>query len=130
MVPAQNLKSNMPRLQEKGLGIWKAKRMFGFGKKKVDKAAWAETVYGQKLKNPERESEEQLFALTTGLLMQHHRIIIDSVRIIDTAKNAETRQGRMELCQRHYGDMLKLKPFCNKEQLAMVQNAEEATRGI
>ena len=93
-------------------------------------AAWAEAVYGQKLKNPERESEEQLSALTTGLLMQHHRIIIDSVRIIHTTKNAETRQGRVELCQRHYGDMLKLKPFCNKEQLAMIQNAEEAIRGI
>ena len=50
----------MPRLQEKGLGIWKAKRMFGFGKKKVDKAAWAETVYGQKLKNPEREAPEKI----------------------------------------------------------------------
>ena len=104
--------------------------MFGFGKKKVDKAAWAEAVYGQKLKNPERESEEQLSALTTGILMQHHRIIIDSVRIIHTTKNAETRQGRVELCQRHYKDMLKLKPFCNKEQLAMIQNAEEAIRGI
>ena len=62
--------------------------------------------------------------------MQHHRIIIDSVRIIHTTKNAETRQGRVELCQRHYGDMLKFKPFCNKEQLAMIQNAEEAIRGI
>jgi hypothetical protein len=102
--------------------------MLGLRKKKVDKAAWAEAVYGQKLKNPERESEEQLSALTTGLLMQH--IIIDSVRIIHTTKNAETRQGRVELCQRHYGDMLKLKPFCNKEQLAMIQNAEEAIRGI
>lgn len=34
--------------------------MLGLRKKKVDKAAWAEAVYGQKLKNPERESEEQL----------------------------------------------------------------------
>ena len=67
----------MPRQREKESDIWKAESMFGFGKKKVDKAAWAEAVYGQKLKNPERESEEQLSALTTGLLMQHHRIIID-----------------------------------------------------
>ena len=51
--------------------------MFGFRKQKAVIAAWAETVYGQKLKNPERESEEQLSALTTGLLIQHHRIIID-----------------------------------------------------
>ena len=72
--------------------------MFGFRKQKVDKSAWSEVVYGQKLKNPEKESEEQLSALTTGLLMQHHSIIIDSVRIIHMTKNAETRQGRVELC--------------------------------
>ena len=46
-------------------------QMFGFGKKKFDKAAWAEVVYGQKLK-----------------------------------------------------------PFCNKEQLAMIQKAEDAMRGM
>ena len=104
--------------------------MFGFGKKKINKAAWAEAVYGQKLKHPEKESEEQLSALTTGLLMQHHRIIMDSVRIVRTTKNPDTRQGRVELCHKHYQDMLKLKPFCNKEQLAMIQNAEDAMKGI
>ncbi len=36
----------------------------------------------------------------------------------------------MKLCQRHYGHMLKRKLFCNKEQLAMIQNAEEVMRGI
>ena len=56
--------------------------MFGFGKKKIDKAAWTEAVYGQKLKHPEKESEEQLSALITELLMQHHRIIMDSVLYI------------------------------------------------
>ena len=104
--------------------------MFGFGKKKINKAAWAEAVYGQKLKHPEKESEEQLSALTTGLLMQHHRIIMDSVRIVRTTKNPDTRQGRVELCHKHYQDMLKLKPFYNKEQLAMIQNAEDAMKGI
>lgn len=104
--------------------------MFGFGKKKIDKAAWAEAVYGQKLKHPEKESEEQLSALTTGLLMQHHRIIMDSVRIVRTTKNPDTRQGRVELCHKHYQDMLKLKPFCNKEQMAMIKNAEDAMKGI
>ncbi|SFE03513.1 hypothetical protein SAMN02910327_00169 [Peptostreptococcaceae bacterium pGA-8] len=104
--------------------------MFGFRKKKIDKAAWAEAIYGQRLKHPKKESEEQLSALTTGMLMQHHRIIMDSVRIVRTTKNPDTRQGRVELCHRHYQDMLKLKPFCNKEQLAMIQNAEDAMKGI
>lgn len=104
--------------------------MFGFGKKKVDKGAWTEAIYGQKLKHPEKESEEQLSAITTGMLMQSHRIIMDSVRIIKTTKNADTRQGRVDLCHRHYQDMLKLKPFCNKEQIAIIQNVEKTMKGI
>lgn len=94
--------------------------MFGLGKKKIDIAAWAEAIYGKKLKHPEKESEEQLSVITTGMLMQYSRIIDDSVRIVRTTRNADTRQGRIDLCQRRYQDMLKLKPFCNKEQLAMI----------
>ena len=105
--------------------------MFGFGKKKkIDKGAWAEAIYGKKLKNPEKESEAQLSALTTGLLIQNHRIILDCVRICHTTKNPDTYQGRVELCQRNYQDMLKLKPFCNDEQLDIIKNAEEVMKDI
>lgn len=104
--------------------------MVGFGKKKIDKAAWAEAVYGQKLKLPEKESEEQISVLITGLLIQHHRIIPDSVRLVHTTKNADTRAGRVELCHKHYQEMLKLKPFCNKEQLNIIRNAEDALKGV
>ena len=104
--------------------------MFGFGKKKSDKAALAEAVYGQKLKHPEKESEEQLSALTTGLLIQHHRIILDSVRLVHTTKNVDTREGRIDLCRKHYQEMLELKPFCNKEQMNIIHNAEDAMKGV
>lgn len=104
--------------------------MFGFGKRRIDKAAWAEAIYGQKLKHPEKESEEQLSALTTGMLMQHHRIILDSVRLIHTTKNADTRAGRVELCRKHHQEMLKLKTFCNREQMDIIQNAEDAMKGV
>lgn len=104
--------------------------MFGFGKKKIDKGAWAEAIYGKKLKNPEKESEEQLSVLTTGMLMQHHRIILDSVRLVHTTENSDTRAGRAELCRKHYQEMLRLKPFCNKEQLDIIRNAEDAMKGV
>lgn len=101
--------------------------MFGFGKKKkVDKAA---LVFSVPLKNPEKLSEEQLSELTTVMLMQHARIINDSVRLVWTTKNSDTRQGRTELYLKHYDGMLKLKPFCNEEQLAMIQAVEQAMRG-
>ncbi|ENZ13224.1 hypothetical protein [Enterocloster clostridioformis] len=104
--------------------------MFGFGKKKVDKVGWAAVVFSEPPKNPEKLSEEQLSALTTGLLMQHARIINDSVRLVQTTKNPETRQGRSEFCHKHHAEMMKLKPFCDKEQLTMIQDAEEAMRGV
>ena len=104
--------------------------MFGFGKKKVDKAVWAIAVYGKPVKHPEKESEEQLKVLTTGMLMQHHRIIMDSVRLVHTTKNLDTKQGRIDLCRKHYQEMQKFKPFCDKEQLAMIKNAEDAMKGV
>jgi len=38
--------------------------------------------------------------------------------------------GRAELCHKHYQEMLKLKPFCNKEQLDIIRNAEDAMKGV
>lgn len=101
--------------------------MFGW-KKKVNKAVWAEILYQKKIAHPERESAEKLSQLTTFMLEQYHRIIIESVQIVLETKCADTRQGRISLIQKHYQDMQKLKPFCNNEQLAMIQEAEKAMR--
>lgn len=61
--------------------------------------------------------------------MQHHWIIMDSVRLVYVTKNADTHAGRVELCHKHYQEMLKLKPCSNEEQLAMIQAAEQDMRG-
>lgn len=45
-------------------------------------------------------------------------------------ENADTRAGRVELCHKHYQEMLKLKPFCNEEQLNIIRNAEDALKGV
>lgn len=103
--------------------------MFGW-KKKVDKVAWAKAVYSKEIKNPQQVSEEQLSKLTTFMLEQHLRIIEESSKIVHATKNADTRDGRIALCHQHYQEILKLKPFCNREQLVMVQNAENAMKGI
>lgn len=100
--------------------------MFGWNKK--DKAAWAEAIYQKKIAHPEKEPEEKLVQLTTFMLEQHHRIITESVSIVLTTKHADTLQRRIELCHKHYTEMMKLKPFCNKEQLAMIAAAEKAMR--
>ena len=103
--------------------------MFGW-KKKVDKAAWAEDVYQKKIMRPENEPDEKLSKLTTFMLEQHHRIILESVQIALSTKSADTRKGRVDLSRQHYQEMLKLKPFCNKEQIAMIRDAEIAMKQL
>ena len=98
--------------------------MFFLRKKKIDKAAWAALVYEQPPKDTEGESEERLSSLTTLMLIQHHRIIVDSVRIVLATKNVETYNSRMDLSRYHYQEMLKFKPYCNKEQLEILRQAE------
>lgn len=103
--------------------------MFGW-KKKVDKAAWAEAIYQKKIAHPENETEDKLSKLTTFMLEQHHRIIMESVQIAVTTKYADTRTGRIDLCHQHYQEMLKLKPYCNREQLALIRDAENAMNSL
>ena len=103
--------------------------MFGWTKK-VDKAAWAEAIYQKKIMHTENEPDEKLSQLTTFMLEQHRRIILESVEIALSTKYADTRKGRVDLSHQHYQEMLKLKPFCNKEQLAMIRDAEIAMKKI
>lgn len=103
--------------------------MFGW-KKKVDKAAWAEAIYQKKIAHPEYESDEKLSKLTSFMLEQHYRIIMESVQIARTTKYADTKQSRADLYNKHYHEMLKLKPFCNREQLALIREAEKAIKTI
>ncbi len=100
--------------------------MFGFGKKKLDKGAWAEAIFGKKLKNPNKVSEEELSIYTTGMLQQYLRIILESANIVKTTRNTDTRQGRIDLCYTNLERMKKLEPFCNDEQRAMILQAETA----
>lgn len=104
--------------------------MFGFGKKRIDKGAWAEAIFGKKLKNPNQVSEQELSTYTTGMLEQYLRIILESVSIVQTTRNSDTRQGRINLCYMNLERMMKLEQFCNTEQKAMILQAEDAMRGI
>ena len=103
--------------------------MFGW-KKKLDKAAWAEAVYQKKIAHPENESDEKLSKLTTFMLEQDYRIIMESVQIAGSTKYPDTQKSRIDLCHKHYQEMLKLRPFCNHEQLALIQEAENAIKSI
>lgn len=99
-------------------------------KKKPDKQAWATLVYGASPKNIDAESEERLSALTTLALTQRRRIMDDSVRIALSTKNQETRASRITLCHSLCQEMLQFKPFCSRDQLTLLRQAEALLRKL
>ena len=95
--------------------------MFGFFRKKKDKAEWAATVFFQPPKDPENIPEEQLIAATGMMISQHKRIIIESAGIVKTTRNKNTRTERLELCKSHYQELLKLERFADQKQKEMIK---------
>ena len=95
--------------------------MFGFFRKKKDKAEWASIVFSQLPKDPERIPEEQLIAATGMMISQHKRIILESAGIVKTTRNKNTRTERLELCKSHYQELLKLERFADQKQKEMIK---------
>ena len=95
--------------------------MFGFFRKKKDKAEWAATVFSQPPKDPENIPEEQLIAATGMMNSQHKRIIIESAGTVKTTRNKNTRTERLELCKSHYQELLKLERFADQKQKEMIK---------
>ena len=95
--------------------------MFGFFRKKKDKAEWAATVFFQPPKDPENIPEEQLIAATGMMIAQHKRIILESAGIVKTTRNKNTRTERLELCKSHYQELLKLERFADQKQKEMIK---------
>ena len=95
--------------------------MFGFFKKKKDKAEWAAMVFSQPPKDPENIPEEQLIAATGMMISQHKRIILESAGIVKPTQNNNTRTERLELCKSHYQELLKLERFADQKQKEMIK---------
>lgn len=94
--------------------------MFGFGKKKIN-MNWAELVFATPIQHPERITEEMLRQATERQVVRRCEIITESIEIIRNTKYEDTRQGRIDLCQKHI-DYLR--------QLAMIQQCETAISSI
>ena len=95
--------------------------MFGFFRKKKDKAVWAAMVFSQPARHPEKIPEEQLIAATGMMISQHKRIIIESAGTVKTTRNKNTRTERLELCKSHYQELLKLERFADQKQKEMIK---------
>ena len=105
--------------------------MFELSEKDRYREAWCEAVFGKKARFPREFTDAQLRRLTNDLLMQHDRIIRESADIIRSTDDEDTMLSRIELMRMNYYDgMLRLKPFCDSEQLAVISEAEEILRRL
>ena len=60
--------------------------------------------------------EEFLDAATTLYIQQHARILYDSIHLVLTSKNEETRKPRYALAQKQFAVLVKVKKYASKEQ--------------
>lgn len=99
--------------------------MFGFEKKKVN-MKWAELVLAQPIQHPERITEELLHKATERQVARRSEIIMESIEIIRKTKNEDTRQGRINLCKKHYDYFQQLLPYVDKSQKSLICQCEKA----
>ena len=95
--------------------------IFKVSEKDQHKEEWCETLFGKKARFPREFTEAQLRRLTTDLLMQHDRIIRECADIIRDTEDEAAKWSRIDLMRlNYYEGMLRLKPFCNDEQLRRI----------
>ena len=87
--------------------------LFGNPRKKIEK--WASLVMEGYVAGMPVE-EEILDAATTLYIQQHARILYDSIHLVLTSKNEETRKSRYALAQKQFAALVKVKKYASKEQ--------------
>lgn len=105
--------------------------LFELSEKDKYREEWCEALFGKKVRFPREFTDAQLRRLTEELLMQHDRIIRESADIVRNTEDEDTRLSRIELMRlNYYEGMLRLKPFCSTEQLAVIDEAEEIVNNM
>lgn len=99
--------------------------MFGFWKK-LKKRKWVTVIYVNQVRHPESVSDERLREATEMQVVRRHQIIMESVAIIRKTRNDETRQSRTGVCKQHLTYLMRLKPFADKKQRAMIEECVDA----
>ncbi len=103
--------------------------MFAFWKK-LKKRKWAKVIYVNQVRHPESVPDEQLREATEMQVVRRHQIIMESVDIIRKTRNDETRQSRTDVCKQHLTYLMRLRPFADKRQRAMIEDCIDAVTRI
>ena len=94
--------------------------LFGNSRKNIEK--WASIVMPEA--KARAEIDEKLLEEATALYMsQHSRILYDSIRLVMTSKNKETRKSRYQLAETHIGALLRVKKYGDREQKQAISKA-------
>lgn len=97
--------------------------LFGFGKKK-DLLSWQKAVIEN---SPDHvvQTEEQLRKMTDILVQNDVRIIRESMDIILSTKNPETKKSRQQIMTDRIRHLEKLEPFASTSNKALLQQAKK-----
>lgn len=97
--------------------------LFGFGKKK-DLLSWQKAVIEN---SPDHvvQTEEQLRKMTDILVQNDVRIIRESMDIILSTKNPETKKSRQQIMTDRIRHLEKLEPFASTSNKAFLQQAKK-----
>ena len=97
--------------------------LFGFGKKK-DLVSWQKVVIEN---SPDHivQTEEQLRTMTDMLVQNDVRIIRDSMDIILSTKNPETKSSRQQVMADRIRHLEKLEPFASVSNKVLLQQAKK-----
>lgn len=88
-----------------------------------NKSKWASVVVGGY--KPGMNIDEKILDEATDVyIKQHARILFESIHIVLTSKNEDTRKERYKLATSHYGSLTKVYRFATKEQKAGIDLAE------
>ena len=94
--------------------------LFSNPRKKIEK--WAPLVMEGYVPGMPVE-EKFLEAATTLYIQQHARILYDSIHLVLTSNNEETRKSRYVLAQKQFAALVKVKKFVSKEQKIRLNQA-------
>lgn len=97
--------------------------LFRFGKKK-DLLSWQQAVIDNSSDHV-IQTEEQLRKMTDILVQNDVRIIRESMNIILSTKNLETKKSRQHVMEARISHLEKLEPFASVSNKALLQQAKK-----
>ncbi len=104
--------------------------MLGFGRKRIDKAKWAEAVVSRPVDYPDRIPEDRIRSATGQLIGEYKRTILESAQVIRSAQDEEARSYEIDACRHRRSRLHELMPFADREQRKAIRECDEILKEL